>query len=83
MLVPCSLSVQVHPNAVRHIRGQFGAKQINEWKVPGRRTILHAAANGRQLLVALQGGDIYYFALDPTGQLLEVCFRTREPRAIS
>lgn len=64
--------VQVHPTAVRHVRGPLGNRQISEWKVPPRRTIVHAAANSRQLLIALQGGDIHYFALDPTGQLLEV-----------
>jgi len=61
--------LQVHPNGIRHIRGD---KRIHEWKTPGKKTIVHAAANERQVVIALSGGDILYFELDALGQLLEV-----------
>ena len=37
---------QVHPNGIRHIGSD---KIINEWKTPGRKTIVRAAANERQV----------------------------------
>ena len=40
------LSMQVHPNGLRHIRAD---RRINEWRAPGRRTIAKAATNERQV----------------------------------
>ena len=38
--------VQVHPSGIRHIRAD---KRINEWKPPGKKTIVKAALNERQV----------------------------------
>ena len=59
---------QVHPGGIRHIRAD---KRINEWKPPGKKKIRLAAANERQVLVALTGGELIYFELDRTGQLMD------------
>eukprot|EP00211_Chloroparvula_japonica_P000395 CAMPEP_0119132890 /NCGR_PEP_ID=MMETSP1310-20130426/12524_1 /TAXON_ID=464262 /ORGANISM="Genus nov. species nov., Strain RCC2339" /LENGTH=1215 /DNA_ID=CAMNT_0007123557 /DNA_START=66 /DNA_END=3713 /DNA_ORIENTATION=+ len=61
--------IQVHPNGIRYIRG---VDQRIEWKTPGNRTIMHACANTRQVVIALSGGDLLYFELDDLGQLVEV-----------
>eukprot|EP01038_Epipyxis_sp_PR26KG_P011576 gene11576-15501_t len=58
--------LQVHSNGIRHIRPD---KRMSEWKSAGK--ILIASANSRQVAVALSGGEIIYFELDPTGQLTE------------
>jgi len=60
---------QVHPNGIRHVRAD---KRTHEWKPPGKKTIVHATSNERQVAVALSGGDIYYFELDGMGQLMDV-----------
>ena len=44
---------------------------MNEWKAPGKRTIIKCAVNQRQVVVALAGGELVYFEMDPTGQLNE------------
>lgn len=61
--------IQVHPGGIRHIRGD---KRIHEWKTPGKKTIVHAASNERQVVIALSGGDILYFELDIQGQLTDI-----------
>ncbi|KAI9136953.1 CPSF A subunit region-domain-containing protein [Paraphysoderma sedebokerense] len=60
--------VQVYPNGIRHIRSD---KRVNEWKTPGNRTVTHATANNRQIVISLTGGEIVYFELDPSGNLNE------------
>lgn len=60
--------VQVHPGGVRHIH-QGKAKQ---WHCPGLKRIEKASANESQVLIALAGGEIIYFELDPmSGNLAE------------
>jgi splicing factor 3B subunit 3 len=44
---------QVHAGGLRHIRTD---RRINEWRVPGRRTIQHATTNTRQVAVSMSGG---------------------------
>lgn len=63
---------QVHPSGVRHIqRGQ--AKQ---WHCPGLKRIECASANESQVIIALAGGEIIYFELDPmSGNLTESATR--------
>lgn len=61
--------LQVHNYGIRHIRPD---KRTTEWKSPGRRQIERAAVNSRQVALSLEGGDIIYFELDATGQLLEM-----------
>lgn len=60
--------IQVHPKGIRHIRAD---KHINEWQVPQHRTIVQAAANSRQAVVALSSAELVYFELDSDGQLNE------------
>ncbi|CAL5225226.1 g8014 [Coccomyxa viridis] len=61
--------LQVHPQGLRHIRAD---RRVNEWRAPGRQTIKAAASNERQVILALANGEIIYFELTQTGQLLEV-----------
>ncbi|KAG0170726.1 Splicing factor 3B subunit 3 [Apophysomyces sp. BC1034] len=60
--------VQVYPQGIRHIRAD---KRVNEWRTPGGQTIVNAATNNRQIVIALSGGEIVYFELDNMGQLNE------------
>lgn len=61
--------VQVHPTGLRHIRQD---KRISEWQTPGKKAIVKAALNDRQVVLALSGGELVYFELDMAGQLAEV-----------
>eukprot|EP01114_Cavostelium_apophysatum_P007242 TRINITY_DN1917_c0_g1_i4.p1 TRINITY_DN1917_c0_g1~~TRINITY_DN1917_c0_g1_i4.p1 ORF type:complete len:1150 (+),score=351.82 TRINITY_DN1917_c0_g1_i4:48-3497(+) len=61
--------IQIHPNGIRHIRGD---KRIHEWKTPSKKTIVKGTSNNRQVVIALNGGDILYFELDSMGQLIDV-----------
>ncbi|XP_064640228.1 splicing factor 3B subunit 3 [Lineus longissimus] len=60
--------VQIYPDGIRHIRSD---KRVNEWKTPGKKTIVKCAVNQRQVVIALTGGELVYFEMDPTGQLNE------------
>nr|CAB3266003.1 splicing factor 3B subunit 3 [Phallusia mammillata] len=60
--------VQVYPDGIRHIRAD---KRVNEWKTPGKKTIFKCAVNQRQVVIALSGGELVYFEMDPSGQLNE------------
>ncbi|KAM7396170.1 hypothetical protein PAMP_019232 [Pampus punctatissimus] len=60
--------VQVYPDGIRHIRAD---KRVNEWKTPGKKTIVRCAVNQRQVVIALTGGELVYFEMDPSGQLNE------------
>lgn len=61
--------MQVHPSGIRHIREDG---RINEWRTPGKRTIVKVGSNRLQVVIALSGGELIYFEVDMTGQLLEV-----------
>lgn len=37
--------LQIHPSGLRHIRAD---RRVNEWRAPGRRTIVKAATNEQQ-----------------------------------
>ena len=57
---------QVHPAGVRHIlRGN-----TKQWHCPGLKRIECASANRYQVIIALAGGEVTYFELDPTNQNL-------------
>lgn len=57
---------QVHPAGVRHIlRGS-----IKQWHCPGLKRIECASANQYQIIIALAGGEMIYFELDPMSQTL-------------
>lgn len=68
--------VQVYPDGIRHIRAD---KRVNEWKAPGKKTIVKCAVNQRQVVIALSGGELVYFEMDPTGQLNEYNERKKMP----
>ncbi|XP_026279022.1 splicing factor 3B subunit 3 [Frankliniella occidentalis] len=68
--------VQVYPDGIRHIRAD---KRVNEWKAPGKKTIVKCAVNQRQVVIALTGGELVYFEMDPTGQLNEYTERKEMP----
>ncbi|EJW82621.1 splicing factor 3b [Wuchereria bancrofti] len=53
--------LQVYPDGIRHIRAD---RRVNEWKAPGKRTIMKCALNRRQVAIALAGGELVYFELD-------------------
>ncbi|KHJ44087.1 CPSF A subunit region [Trichuris suis] len=53
--------VQVFPEGIRHIQGD---RRVNEWKVPARRVISNCTVNRKQVLIALNGGEIIYFEMD-------------------
>lgn len=38
---------------------------MNEWKAPGKKTIVKCAVNQRQVVIALTGGELVYFEMDP------------------
>ncbi|KAF5742643.1 splicing factor family protein [Tripterygium wilfordii] len=61
--------MQVHPNGIRHIREDG---RINEWRTPGKRTIVKVGTNRLQVVIALSGGELVYFVVDVTGNLMEV-----------
>lgn len=54
--------VQVYPDGIRHIRAD---KRVNEWKAPGKKSIVKCAVNQRQVVIALTGGELVYFEMDP------------------
>ena len=37
---------QIYPDGIRHIRAD---KRVNEWKTPGKKTIVKCAVNERQV----------------------------------
>jgi splicing factor 3B subunit 3 len=57
--------VQVYPDGIRHIRAD---KRVNEWKAPGKKTIVKCAVNQRQVVIALSGGELVYFEMDPVSK---------------
>ncbi|PSR93069.1 Pre-mRNA-splicing factor like [Actinidia chinensis var. chinensis] len=60
--------MQVHPSVIRHIREDG---RVNEWRTPGKRTIVKVGSNRLQVVIALSGGELIYFEVDMTGQLME------------
>lgn len=58
--------VQVFPSGFRHIKQDKTAKTM---KFEGK--IVKGITRGRQMVIALAGGDIIYYELDQTGSLSE------------
>ncbi|CAD7082885.1 unnamed protein product [Hermetia illucens] len=71
--------VQVYPDGIRHIRAD---KRVNEWKVPGKKSISKCAVNQRQVVIALSGKELVYFEMDPTGELNEYTERKEMPAEV-
>lgn len=65
------LCVQVYPDGIRHIRAD---KRVNEWKTPGKKTIVRCAVNQRQVVIALTGGELVYFEMDPVRKMFLCVF---------
>ena len=59
--------VQIIPSGFRQIKTGSTAKTM---KFDGR--VIRGTIKGRQMVLALAGGDIIYYELDPTGHLSEV-----------
>lgn len=59
--------VQIYPDGIRHIRAD---RRVNEWKAPNKKTIVKCAVNQRQIVIALSGGDLVYFEMDPVSFIL-------------
>jgi splicing factor 3B subunit 3 len=60
--------VQVYKSGIRHISAD---KRIREWKAPAGKTIVKAASNRRQVVIALSSAELIYFELDSAGNLNE------------
>ncbi|KAK2070300.1 hypothetical protein P8C59_004806 [Phyllachora maydis] len=59
--------IQVHPKGIRHIvQGR-----VDEWPAPQHRSIVAAATNQAQVVIALSSGEIVYFEMDSDGSLAE------------
>ncbi|KAH8894828.1 Pre-mRNA-splicing factor rse-1 [Thozetella sp. PMI_491] len=59
--------IQIHPKGIRHIvQGR-----VNEWPAPQHRSIVAAATNDGQVVIALSSGEIVYFEMDEDGSLAE------------
>lgn len=71
MCMWCYWFCQIYPDGIRHIRSD---KRVNEWKTPGKKTIVKCAVNQRQVVIALTGGELVYFELDPVGVILKLSF---------
>ena len=71
--------VQVYPDGIRHIRAD---KRVNEWKAPGKKTIVKCAVNQRQVVIALSGGELVYFEMDPVSSWSLIGLLTRFKRFI-
>ncbi|GJR29958.1 splicing factor 3B subunit 3-like protein [Tanacetum coccineum] len=62
--------MQVYPSGIRHIREDG---RIDEWRTPGKQTIVKVGYNRFQVVIALSGGEIIYFEVDrATGLLMEI-----------
>lgn len=59
--------VQVHPKGIRHIVNG----RVNEWPAPQHRSIVAAATNENQVVIALSSGEVVYFELDTDNILAE------------
>ncbi|KAJ1563511.1 Splicing factor 3B subunit 3, partial [Cladochytrium tenue] len=60
--------VQVYPLGIRHVRAD---RRVSEWKAAAGKSIVRAACNQRQVVIALSSFELVYFELDASGQLNE------------
>lgn len=64
--------LQVYPTAMRMIQFVNGVKgAVREWQPPGKRSIVKAVCNERQVVLALSGGELVYFEVDPGTRMLK------------
>lgn len=69
--------IQIQPNGFRHITKGHAKVVKSEGK------ILKGTTKGRQMVIALSGGDVYYYELDENGELNEVEQISLEDEVIS
>ncbi|KAF9585053.1 Splicing factor 3B subunit 3 [Lunasporangiospora selenospora] len=60
--------LQIYPQGIRHIRAN---RQVTEWRAPGGKSIVRAATNQQQVVIALTGGELVYFEVDDSENLSE------------
>ena len=60
--------LQTHTRGLRHISA---AGAVSDWTAPDMKYVDKSSANSRQVLLALKGGELIYFEMDASGQLLE------------
>ena len=60
--------LQVTAAGMRHVRPDG---RVNEWRAPGRRMIVRATTNERQVVIVLSNFEIVYFELSVQGMLVE------------
>uniref|UniRef100_M4BEI1 DNA damage-binding protein 1 n=1 Tax=Hyaloperonospora arabidopsidis (strain Emoy2) TaxID=559515 RepID=M4BEI1_HYAAE len=60
--------LQIHANGIRHVP-RF--QPVTEWKAPGKKVIERCAANSRQVVISLAGGEVIYFELGQSSELAE------------
>lgn len=70
--------VQVFPSGFRHIKPDKTAKTM---KFEGK--IVKGLTKGRQMIIALAGGDIIYYELDQTGSLSETAQTSLEAEIVA
>ena len=61
--------LQVHPDGLRHVRPDG---RVNEWRCPGRKQVVTVSSNPRQVALSLTGGELVYFEMDGSGQVVEM-----------
>ncbi|AFZ81043.1 CPSF A subunit region domain-containing protein [Theileria equi strain WA] len=59
--------IQVHDAGIRHVYDQ----RVKEWRAPSSKRVKVAASNDRQVILGLSGGDVIYFEIDDSGNLVE------------
>lgn len=60
--------IQVYDSGIRHINGKI----VQEWVAPKNKQIKAAASNSAQIVVSLSGGELVYFEIDESHNLVEV-----------
>jgi len=65
--------LQILPTGLRYIMIDplTKTKTLQEWRTPGKKEIVRSAINQRQVVISLTGGEICYFQVDMSGQLVE------------
>ena len=71
--------IQVTATGIIHIKPD---RRRNRWETSNRGRIVHAAANERQAVIALEGGELTYFELDAGGRLIEVETRLNDSEVL-
>lgn len=56
--------VQIYANGIKHVRQVKSGKKTTDWLPPAGITIMHAATNNQQVLIALSNLEIVYFEID-------------------